>query len=594
MIEKIDENLIRKLIKDNFSDSYLYISAIEPELESVSNSFYGRNVYFKIKPKNGNYSILCSCEDSNQEVQMNTTPSCPYCGAVLRGNWDSSKRFLISTKNAAKIKKENEDKIPNNYHIRFSPITTSYYDVCYAAKTSEVLFQTYYVRKKPDSEIGIDIVRYTLSIVSNDGQLEKVEKYDNFAEIIPGSTVRAYKLTKTKGEEEIDFFDAFHITSDNIYTDESIYFEGAVSMIDFMAKNIEFSNRTGFTEILKSCHSDIPENSLFLLYMYLYSEYPVIELLAKMGYYNLIFGLIKDICQSYKRSDIRAKVEKLGDLLNQTTKGSAALAIPKYIGEFLNAKNAGIEEYMTWVSLNEYCPISKENFEAIISHEAYFYLNLYNKFVRIPDIIKYGYTIQQVFKYLIKQYQKTEQIKVSSDSAYGRNYSSFSSLVECWKDYLQMCEIMGIEAVKFPQDVIKMHNDIIAAKVEMDNLERDKKLALIADQYGDYKTTSKYLDVVVPRSINDFITEGNNNHNCVGSYASRVESGTCRIFFIRRKDYIEKSYITAECRQNGELGQCYYRNNQVVTDYTEIEFAKAFCKYIMQKGWEPKECEADS
>ena len=154
-----------------------------------------------------------------------------------------------------------------------------------------------------------------------------------------------------------------------------------------------------------------------------------------------------------------------------------------------------------------------------------------------------------------------------------------------WKDYLQTCELMNVEHDKFPQDINKAHDDIMKAYSAVKNQFTDKKLKSIADKYGDYKTTSKYYDIVMPKCINDFVKEGNDMHNCVGGYAQQVENGRCRIFFIRKIDDIDKSYITAECTKNG-LGQLFYRNNTAVQDYNEREYAKAFCKYILSKGWE--------
>jgi hypothetical protein len=59
-----------------------------------------------------------------------------------------------------------------------------------------------------------------------------------------------------------------------------------------------------------------------------------------------------------------------------------------------------------------------------------------------------------------------------------------------------------------------------------------------------------------------------------------VKNGDCVIFFIRKKDAPEKSYVTAECRKNG-LGQCFLSNNRVLNNDEVIDFAKNICKKII-------------
>lgn len=86
------------------------------------------------------------------------------------------------------------------------------------------------------------------------------------------------------------------------------------------------------------------------------------------------------------------------------------------------------------------------------------------------------------------------------------------------------------------------------------------------------------MTVVFPKSEADFINEGNQQHNCVGSYPRSVRNGNCVIFFIRYKDRPDRSFITAECTNKG-LGQCFYANNRRVEDENLMKFAK----YIANK-----------
>ncbi len=595
MLRKLEKEIVDKLISDNIGD-YLIVSPVKPKTSTQSRTNWGSSAVDIIISAQ-KWNIKCSCQESGAAITENSCPVCPHCGREIEYNWRApgfNRKLIVSSK----LKKELDEMYKDNNIRSRGCYGSGNFIVKYKNNnedknvqivpySKENILRTYYVREKLDCKAGIDMLRLTVGCVSRDDKLVLEEKYDCFTEIIPGKQIRAFKTTKAKGDQEISLFDAFHITRDNVESDENVCFEGAASMIDFMTANHDFASRTGFIHLLMNYKGNIPENSLFLLYMYLLSEYPVIELLVKMGYYGLIFGLFSKICDVYRRDSIKEEVDNLSCLLNQTTKGSAALSIPTYIGQFLNSKNADISEYMTWVAINEREPISKENFEKYVVSEAYLYLNYYNCLDKVPNIMKYGYTLAQASKYILSQFfSVNENIFCLSNTGYG--LQRIAGIANLWSDYLQHCELMSVEAARFPKNLKSVHDDIMVAYNAIQNAIIDTKLSCIADLYSDYKTTSKYLDVVWPRCVTDFVNEGNNQHNCVAGYSSRVQGGDCRIFFIRKQDSIDKSYITAECTKNG-LGQLFYRNNQPVTDYTEREYAKAICKFILGKPWEPDE-----
>ena len=70
--------------------------------------------------------------------------------------------------------------------------------------------------------------------------------------------------------------------------------------------------------------------------------------------------------------------------------------------------------------------------------------------------------------------------------------------------------------------------------------------------------------VVVPQNVMDLIDEGFQQNNCVGYYYNdSIERGDNCIFFLRKKDRPEKSYIT--CRysvNNKEVVEARYKNNR--------------------------------
>ena len=105
------------------------------------------------------------------------------------------------------------------------------------------------------------------------------------------------------------------------------------------------------------------------------------------------------------------------------------------------------------------------------------------------------------------------------------------------------------------------------------NREKNKKILETEDKYREIETLSndEYI-IVVPKDIDDFTKEGKMQNNCVGYYYhDSIASGNDFIYFIRKKENPEKSYIT--CRYNIRAGETTeYRtvNNRLVEDDNAI------------------------
>ena len=77
--------------------------------------------------------------------------------------------------------------------------------------------------------------------------------------------------------------------------------------------------------------------------------------------------------------------------------------------------------------------------------------------------------------------------------------------------------------------------------------------------------------VVVPQNVMDLIDEGFQQNNCIGYYYNdSIENGDNCIFFLRKKNKPEKSYIT--CRysvNNKEVVEARYKNNRDIDSTDE-------------------------
>ena len=96
--------------------------------------------------------------------------------------------------------------------------------------------------------------------------------------------------------------------------------------------------------------------------------------------------------------------------------------------------------------------------------------------------------------------------------------------------------------------------------------------------FGDYI-------VIVPQTQEDKLDEGRQQNNCVGHYYDNsIINGENFIFFLRKKDAPDKSYIT--CRYNKmyqEVLEARKKNNNPIADVTESKWIEAISKYIKER-----------
>lgn len=120
-----------------------------------------------------------------------------------------------------------------------------------------------------------------------------------------------------------------------------------------------------------------------------------------------------------------------------------------------------------------------------------------------------------------------------------------------WLDYLgQAQELkydMNNEVILMPKNLSKAHqnatdtlNAIKIVTEERNMKDRTKKLNKLYDfEYGD-------LEIIVPKSMQEIIAEGQKLQHCVGGYAERHAEGVTTILFIRKKEEPDKPYVTLE------------------------------------------------
>ena len=107
----------------------------------------------------------------------------------------------------------------------------------------------------------------------------------------------------------------------------------------------------------------------------------------------------------------------------------------------------------------------------------------------------------------------------------------------------------------------------------------DITLAKISERCTELVPKHDSYTIIIPNCVNDFVREGQNQHNCVSSYVESVLKHRCIIFFIREISEVEESFITAEY-SNGVLYQIKARNNNSVYKSEIINYARKFCDIL--------------
>ena len=158
--------------------------------------------------------------------------------------------------------------------------------------------------------------------------------------------------------------------------------------------------------------------------------------------------------------------------------------------------------------------------------------------------------------------------------------------------YLEMLTKIGYDIkdlyYSMPKDFKAADKKITKEYMEMyerEKLEREEKnnslIKEISDGLRAMPKLQEFLNgsdgflVYVPESANDLKEEGENRHNCVGTYVDRIAEGKTLVFFVRRLNDPTAPFIDMEIC-NGKIVQIREDHNKPVTDSNVIDFCERF------------------
>lgn len=310
------------------------------------------------------------------------------------------------------------------------------------------------------------------------------------------------------------------------------------------------------------------ENAL-LEYAMLYIQHPQIEQLVKCGFEDMVVDWANESSPLYQRNF------KKGNNMNEITK------LPKFAWQRL--KNEGITSIGMWNELRVWIQkddLTKDQLDTILN-------------LGISD----AQTIKSIRSILNSEFEDKKLYTLDSLLNYLERVDMYQAIrtsdaIVILRDYIKMALECGIKPLT-DSNSLKREHDVV---MRNHNILMQEKRKEFQDSLGDLFTgrgneLSKYeyanedLMVIAPRYIDDLLKEGSNNHNCVGSYVERFAKSQSNIFFIRRKDNPDNSYITIEVNSDfNKVKQAFYSSNREITNQKDLDFINTWIEHNKQIG----------
>lgn len=170
------------------------------------------------------------------------------------------------------------------------------------------------------------------------------------------------------------------------------------------------------------------------------------------------------------------------------------------------------------------------------------------------------------------------------DSCYDNQCIVRSQAAVIFSDYYRMAKDCGFNIsdkhVKFPNSLKKEHDKaIFAYKIIADEIKKKKFIDNVTKD-KIYEFSTKDFAVIMPKSPDEVVLEGQLQRHCVSSYVTKIENGVSCICFLRKKDDMETPFYTCEI-YNGSIFQVKGFQNKYPSEKDVIEFIH---KWADKKG----------
>lgn len=293
----------------------------------------------------------------------------------------------------------------------------------------------------------------------------------------------------------------------------------------------------------------------------LYTKYPCIEYLTKLGFSNLVRGKLQGD-RTYSAINWRGK--NLFGVLKIDKKDLTAIN---------ELQGKGTKINITFVFLRILQMSKKNNWNLSIEEVIEITENYEYYFDEFKTVAQYT-TGRKIINYIDKQ--KNKGIK---------HLNSKTQILTTWRDYIEDCiklqKDLTKENVLFPKNIYTAHQNTIKQVKIRENEEFNKKIQERSKKLKNLEFEYKNLMIRPAESSLELIEEGKALNHCVGNYAERYAKGETAILLIRKIHEPNKAYFTVEVREN-MVTQVRGKHNCSPNDEVK-EFMEAFKEEKLKK-----------
>ena len=319
-----------------------------------------------------------------------------------------------------------------------------------------------------------------------------------------------------------------------------------------------------YNEYVGSRDSGVIEVKM-MSYLCRFCEYPQIEILQKLGYYEIVFPLVLSGLKSFPYVDWKAN-----DL-------PSFFKLSKQEYKAFKSANGGLDLLkVRWdlkkLTGDDSIKTALKYYELIYSkNKRYYFDNLMQK------CEEKGLPIFETLKYLAKQYKTRKVIA--------------ESIMREYFDYYDMAQKLRYDlqnpVVRYPKNLQTAHDNAVANynahKAEIEAKQNAKKEAaakkMLQSKDRQYCYSDDNFMILVPHTIADIIREGKIQKHCVGGYAARHMDGKLTICFLREINKPKTPLYTIEMHDR-ELTQVQGAGNCTPLTPEAKKFFETWLKWV--------------
>ena len=287
-----------------------------------------------------------------------------------------------------------------------------------------------------------------------------------------------------------------------------------------------------------STWGDYPQEMDMVKFFDLYSKYPSVEYLTKLGFDDLVTDKLRGF-QTYGAINWRGKsvlsVLKLNKKDIREIKESNIRVDCLFLKLYQKSKKDGSN-------------LSPAEVETI-------YDNYHGAIDLMMEVTKYT-SLRRMNDYIMDQI-KTDNLRrdPATKRIQGKNLC-----LRTWKDYIADCIQLGMDlndtSVLYPRDLYTAHQNTIKQVKLKASKEADKKIkAHLKSLSKKYSFEFGELFIRPATGSEELIDEGAALNHCVGTYADRYAQGKTVLLVLRKTCEPEKPYFTVEIKGSSII-QC--------------------------------------